>query len=84
MTVGDDGIVTRLLVVVATWWRRRRGGVTVAAGRWTVATTLRVGVGFSGGSGVVSGGSSAWGCCAWRLAGGGRWPAEVKMGRESR
>nr|GEX90562.1 hypothetical protein [Tanacetum cinerariifolium] len=39
------------------------GRVTVAAGRWTVAATLRVGVGFGGGSGVVSGGSSAWGCC---------------------
>nr|GFA05537.1 hypothetical protein [Tanacetum cinerariifolium] len=27
------------------------------------AATLRVGVGFGGGSGVVSGGSSSWGCC---------------------
>nr|GEV88846.1 reverse transcriptase domain-containing protein [Tanacetum cinerariifolium] len=96
--------MTRLLVVVVTWRRRRRGGVTVAAGRWTVAATLRVGVGFGGGSGVVSAGSTAWGCygdgggvvvdgsrvtAASEGEGGGggdggRWPAGVKMGRESR
>nr|GEX81492.1 putative reverse transcriptase domain, ribonuclease H-like domain, aspartic peptidase domain protein [Tanacetum cinerariifolium] len=60
------------------WWRRRCGGVTVAAGRWTAAAMLMVGVGFSCGSGVVSGG----GWCGFgggetmvrrRVGGGGVW-----------
>nr|GEY58751.1 hypothetical protein [Tanacetum cinerariifolium] len=60
------------------WWRRRCGGVTVAAGRWTAAAMLMVGVGFGGGSGVVSGG----GWCGFgggetmvrrRVGGGGVW-----------